>query len=183
MKIQEILQRYPENILMRLAIRTFRNRVIGESKAPQSGAYWWIPHPDGSWDLEIFYDSEYGGETDHIRMWRKYVIEKLAVIWKKDPQKLRAQIGDNYTGLPRGRVNKVQNGYTIVHGNDTPTKNGLDGIINAFNLRAYQLAHSKNILILFDEHETMIQGDPERVQKALGVKLGLHGLSVDLDYD
>lgn len=145
--------------------------AIMESRVPQSGAYWWIPLPDGNWTIEVFYDSEYNGDTPHDDLWRRYVVERLAILWNKSPEVLRRRIGDNYTGLPRGRVSKVSGGWTIVHGNDAPAlSKGIRGVINAFNLR---MVDRSNLMIMDDDHERMMPGDPEAVQKALGADLGL----------
>lgn len=175
MKLVEIINEQ-SNVLMREAVRRHNHRVIKESRAPQSGAYWFIPLKDGSWDIEVFYDSQFD-DTPHDQMWNTYVVERLATIWSKDPAWLKRVIGDNYTGLPRGRVNKVkfddQIGYTIVHGDDMPKGCTIAGVINAFNLRSIQRADL--LKIYKDEHETMISGDPKKVQKTLGVDLGLKG--------
>lgn len=181
MKLQKILEQH-ESPLMRVSIKTIRNRAILESRIPQSGAYWWIPTPDGDWTMDVYYDSEHRGNTMHDRIWRRHVIEKLAVLWGKDPDWLKRAIGDNYTGLPRGRVNKVQDGFTIVHGNDAPVKDVVTKIMNAFNLRTYFRAHPDKVRAFEDEHETMLQGDPDVVQKALGTDLGLKG-SFHADFD
>jgi len=175
MKLADIIAKQ-SNVLMREAIRRHNHKTIKESKAPQSGAYWWIPLKDGTWDIECFYDSQFD-DTPHDQMWNIYVVERLATIWSKDPAWLKRVIGDNYTGLPRGRVNKVRIGdaigYTIVHGNDMPKGCTIAGVINAFNLRSAQRAGQ--VQVYTDDHETMIAGDPKRVQKALGIDLGLKG--------
>lgn len=172
MKLQTILERCngPQE---RLNARRTRTKAILESRAPQSGAYWWVPTPDGSWYLETFFDSEFAGNTMHDFIWRRYMMDVLGVLWNKDPRKLARVIGDEYTGLPRGRVNKVGNGFTVVHGGDAPVRNAEDKIISTFNLyRAYK---DGNVKFMDDEHETMMAGDPEAVQQALGVDLGLSG--------
>lgn len=174
MKLEMILEQY-QDPQMRLAVRNIRNRAIIESKVPQSGAYWWLPTPDGGWELEVFYDSEYRGNTMHDIMWRKYVLDRLAILWNKDPQKLRRQIGDNYAGLPRGRVGKAMGKFVVSHGDDAPIKNGLKKVLAAFNLSGLARTDPKKVQTAADEHETMLAGDPDAVQRALGVKLGLKG--------
>lgn len=182
MKLSEIITKQP-TILMREAVRQHDRRIILESRNPQSGAYWFIPLPDGKWDIETFYDSQFE-DTPHDQMWSRYVVERLATIWGKDHNWLRRVIGDNYTGLPRGRVSKVNHdagiGYTIVHGDDFPKGCSITGVLNAFNLRAFQRAHPDLVNIYKDHHETMISGDPRRVQKALGVDLGLKGSMIQM---
>lgn len=176
MKLHQLLRQYP-NVLMRETVRRQRTRAIQEARIPQSGAFWWIPLPNGKWDMEVFYDSEFADDTPHDQLWRRYMVERLATVWSKDHQTLRRRIGDDYTGLPRGRVNRVRDGWTIVHGNDAPKgTNGVDGIINAFNLRSVVRANPGAVKVFVDEHETMIPGHPEAVQRALGVDLGLKGI-------
>jgi hypothetical protein len=175
MKLQKILEHY-ENPQMRLAVRNIRNRAIAEAKAPQSGAYWWLPTPDGKWELDIYYDSEFRGNTMHDIMWRKYVLDRLAILWNKDPAKLKRSIGYNYAGLPRGRIGRAPStGFVISHGDDAPIKNGMKKILSAFNLSGLVRSDPKKVKITVDKHETMLAGDPEIVQKALGVDLGLEG--------
>lgn len=166
---------------MRLAVRTNRNHVIQEAKKPQTGAYWWLPTPDGDWELDIYYDSEFAGNTQHIDMWRKYVVDRLAILWDKDPKVLRRQIGDHYTGLPRGRVGKAMGKYVVSHGEDVPVRNGMKKVVNAFNLGT--LVRAGKVDVSPDIHENMSAGDPEAVQKALGVDLGLQGISPDALFD
>lgn len=166
---------------MRLAVRSVRNHVIQESKKPQTGAYWWLPTPDGDWELDIYYDDEFGGNTQHIDMWPKYVVDRLAVLWNKDPHKLRRQIKNNYTGLPRGRVGRAMGKYVVSHGEDVPVRNGMKKVVNAFNLSS--LMRDGKVHVSPDIHENMTAGDPEAVQRALGVDLGLQGISTDDLFD
>lgn len=177
MKLADIIAEQ-STVLMREAVRRHNHKLIKESRTPQSGAYWFIPLPDGSWDIEAFYDSQFS-DTPHDQMWSRYVVERLATIWGKDHNWLRRVIGDNYTGLPRGRVNRIllndEPGFSIVHGNDFPKGCSISGVLNVFNLKSFQRAHPDQVQIYYDHHETMISGDPKRVQKALGVDLGLKG--------
>lgn len=185
MKLHDILQKYQDSVLMREAVRRQRTRAILESKVPQSGAYWWLPTPKGRWTMEVFYDSEFNNATPHDEIWRIYVVERLATLWGKDPDRLRRSIADNYAGLPRGRVNKLRDSWTIVHGNDAPKgTRGVEGVINAFSLRAVITADEDAVKVYEDEHEKMMPGDPEAVQRALGVDLGLKGeFAMDFDWD
>lgn len=178
MKLQDVLLDYADP-RMRLAVRTIHNRAIVESKAPQSGAYWWLPTPDGQWELDVYYDSDFRGDTMHDRMWRKYVVERLAILWDKDLIKLGRAIGNKYAGLPRGRVGKAMGRYVLSHGGDAPIANGLRKVISAFNLTALLKSNNNSVHdrvhVSEDEHEHMLFGDPEAVQQALGVDLGLKG--------
>ncbi len=172
---------YPQ---MRLAARNIRNKIILESKVPQSGAYWWIPKPDGTWELDPYYDSDFRGNTMHDKMW-KYVVEKLAIYWNKEPQKLLRRLRDNYAGLPRGRIGKIGvsryglGGWVVSHGDDAPIPDGLNKVLSAFNLIAINKAGK--VKIAPDDHEQMMEGDPEAVQQAIGKDLGLKGASIEFD--
>ncbi len=176
MTVETILEQY-HTPQMRLAVRNIRNHAIQEAKQPQSGAYWWLPTPEGEWELDIYYDSEFGGRTMHNDMWRKYVIDRLAVLWGKEPDKLRRRIGNNYAGLPRGRVGKAMGTYVVSHGDDVPVRNGMKKVVSAFNLSP--LMRAGKVKVSPDIHENMSVGDPEAVQAALGVDLGLQGKPLD----
>ena len=175
MTVELILEQY-HTPQMRLAVRNIRNHAIQEAKQPQTGAYWWLPTPEGEWELDIYYDSEFRGNTMHDMMWPKYVVDRLAVLWNKDPIKLRKQIGHNYAGLPRGRVGKAMGMYVVSYGDDVPIKNGMKKVVSAFNLSP--LANAKKVNVSQEDHENMTEGDPEAVQRALGVNLGLVGKSL-----
>ena len=162
---------------LRLAVRNVRNKVILESKVPQSGAYWWVPKPDGSWELDVYYDSDFKDNTMHDKMWR-YVVDKLAVYWEKDQEKLLRRLKDNYTGLPRGRVGRAGK-WVVSHGDDAPVPNGIGKVLSAFNL--ISLEKAGKVMVAPDVHESMMVGDPEAVQKALGKDLGLRGKELDFE--
>jgi hypothetical protein len=187
MKLQDILSEYADP-QMRLAVRMIRNRAITEAKVPQTGAYWWLPVPGGQWELDVYYDSDFRGNTMHDRMWLKYVVERLAILWNKDADKLRRLIGDKYAGMPRGRIGKAMSRYVLSHGGDAPIANGLKKVTSAFNLTALMKSNTggvhDRVCVSKDEHECMLPGDPEAVQKAIGAKLGLKGsFSPDLGDD
>jgi len=160
---------------MKKITEKINKRLLKEVYSPESGAFWWVPSKR-KWDLLYFYDSDYD-VTDHIILW-KYVVEKLAENYKLDPKALYNRIKNNYAGLPRGRVNKIANNkYTLVHGNDAPKGCNMNKVLSAFKL----VAIKENVRILYDEHETMIEGDPEAVQAAIKVNLGLKGLRANMD--
>jgi len=165
MKIQEILQRY-DNPMLRVSTKIMRDNLVLESKVPQEGAYWWLPRPDGEWDLDAYYESEFGEgyQNLHIELWPNYVLDRLALLWKKDLKELQEQIGNAYTGLPRGRVSKGQS-YGIYHGNDSPVEDWIKRIVAAFNLQA--MVRQQNVREVFDEHEVMLPPHQKAVQQAL----------------
>lgn len=178
MKLETILEHH-ESQQMRLAVRVIRNRAILESRTPQTGAYWWMPTPDGKWVLDAYYDSEFRNNTMHDIIWRKYALDRLAVLWDKDSDKLRRLIGDKYAGLPRGRVSKAMGGIVVSHGDDVPITNGMKKVLGVFNLSGL---NAKKVRVSPDDHENMMPGDPEAVQEVIGVDLGLRG-SFHMDFD
>lgn len=196
MKLHDILAAEP-SLIMRESIRIQRRKIIQESRIPTTGAYWWLPIPlhgpqrakEGiKWDMATFYDNDYNGDTLHMERWPE-VLELLAIKWARDPDILKKYLKTYYTGLPRGRVERIaddQNGntitvYTIAHGNDNPPGTNIDGVINAFNLRP--LKHAGRLRVYISPHETMDKNDMRRVQTALGINLGLTGHDVDYSGD
>ena len=73
--------------------------------------------------------------------------------------------------------------FVLSHGDDTPVRNGLKKVLAAFNLSS--LMRSGKVRVSPDVHENMTMGDPEAVQRALGIDLGLQGKSLDdlVDWD
>lgn len=80
------------------------------------------------------------------------------------------RLGEHYAGLPRGRVTRVRAVYLVQYGDDTPATCSLEVVRGRFGLVG------RRVNYLVDEHERMLAGDPEPVQQALGVNLGLHGV-------
>lgn len=174
-----------QELVVRESRRQQRRHTIKESRNPQTGAYWWVPKPaDGGlkWRLLEFYDAEYD-DTLHFELWPQ-VLELLALWWQKDYRVLERYLDVNYTALPRGRVNEIKlwrptgdvKGWSIFHGNDAPAGSaGIPGVIVAFNLSVPD--HMKRVKVEFDGHETVSQVDAARLQRVLGIDLGLAGRS------
>lgn len=173
MLLKDILGPY-ETPHSRVAVHVFRNRrTLRESRRPQIGIYWWLPTPDGDWELDVYYASSLRGMPLHYRVWPQHVIDRLAVLWDRDPNELRREIGDCYAGLPRGRVDKAREGYLIYHGGDAPVANPMPKIMSAFNLRPMYEARPDSVHVIEDEHWGMIPEDPPTISKVLGTDLGL----------
>ena len=64
--------------------------------------------------------------------------------------------------------------YLILHGRDAPLIEWLTVVASRFDLPPGRTR------ILYDEHERMIAGDPEAVERVLGVDLGLRGIETAL---
>ena len=148
MRLQALLEQYPTDRSMREAARRYRQaKIIAESRAPQTGCYWWVPRPQG-WVLYEFFDIQFT-ETTYEEVWRKYLAPTLF----EHPSK---NVTLAYAGLPRGRVAKpiprpnktLTKPYAIYHGKDTPGK--LMFVASKFNLAP------KTYSLVFDTHEQMI---------------------------
>ena len=175
---QLVYTKYPDSVQMREAARNYKRRLVTESRIPQTGAYWWVPLKSGKWEILPFYDSDYDGNTMHDRMWRE-VLDKLSIEWNKPIDAFRS-IRSKYTALPRGRVSRaIKRGgpvFNILHGSDGP--GDMSRVLRVFNLT--NVEH----VVMDDEHEAMIPGDPEALQRILGIDLGLRGRQADFnDYD
>jgi hypothetical protein len=178
--LQFLLAKIPEPIRRLAAInhrRQTRKAQDRLTRRPHEGVYWWIPIKKVSeitWEVVTYFQEDWYQGTEHLAIW-PYVIEELEQKWGKLPRSIK----ENYTGLPRGRVCfSLMDGkrkLVLYHGNDTPIPDGLDYVRRQFSL-------PRGTPIRFDEHETMMQGDPEKVQKALGMNLNLKGHPFVMDY-
>jgi hypothetical protein len=134
---------------------------------PLAGGYYWLPAPTQggvAWAVLTCHDLSQGPEVGHVDLWPA-VVDRLAATWGRDARALRRVLSDRYTGLPRGRVTRPGRAYFVLHGDDAPVPDWEERLLAAFGLggRPYRF--------LFDEHERMLPGDPERVEVALGVRL------------
>lgn len=131
---------------------------------PLVGGYYWFPTPMGSglaWAVLTCHDLGFDAEVGHVDLWPA-VVERLATAWGRDAGTLRRRLIDRYTDLPRGRVTRPGRTFLILHGDDAPVADWREGLIAGFHLGG------RPHRFLFDEHERMLPGDPERVQEALG---------------
>jgi len=146
--------------------RKYRNAAHREARKPLTGPYWWIPLPDGSWDLAEFYDQDYPEQwIDHSTAWGQ-AVEVIALKWNKDPAKLKQVLSNAMYGLPRGRVVKMQGAnWGIAHGEDQPPGTNLTQVKRAYNI-AYVAVKE-----YFDDHERIIPEMAQQVQAALGKDL------------
>ena len=112
-------------------------------------------------------------DVGHTELWL-LVLDRLAMSWAKDRRYLRRRLEDRYAGLPRGRVTRPSRSYMILHGRDAPLFEWLGVVASRFDLPPGRIRS------LYDEHERMIAGDPEAVERVLGVDLGLRGIETAL---
>ena len=143
-----------------------------EGTAGRAGAYYWLPRPGGpgpTWDLITCHDLGRGAAVGHAALW-PVVAGRLAEAWGRTPATLARRLRDHHAGLPRGRVTRVRGVSLVHHGGDAPSPGGLDEIEARFGLRG------RPVRRLLDDHERMLAGDPEAVQAAIGIDLGLRGV-------
>ena len=147
MKLDDLNQQHPDNVGRRESIRLDEQcKFLKESRAPQTGIYWWCPTKN-DWRLAVFFDEEFGNPW-HKEIWEKW----CATILGLDDVRVPSEVAEAYHGLPRGRVSLGRGVYVILHGNDTPIKNGLELVAKRFNLPpGYHTA--------FDSHEVTLQDD------------------------
>jgi hypothetical protein len=139
---------------------------------PGTGAYYWVPVPTDPGHHWVVYTSRDAGldpDVGHVQLGLS-VLDRLAIAWRKDRTHLRRRLQDRYAGLPRGRVTHPSRPYLILHGRDAPLIRWRSVVEERFDLP------SGRIRSLCDEHERMIAGDPEAVERGLGIDLGLRGL-------
>jgi hypothetical protein len=135
--------------------------------APLTGGWYWVPLREGeklTWHVQAFYDC-WLSPSDHVRIWR-HVRDALEHHWR-----LRLSRIECYA-LPRGRVSRrADNGIiTIYHGRDAPRgSGGLAAVRRAFHLPRLTPA-------TFDEHEQCIAGQPQALERALDIRLGVRGI-------
>lgn len=183
MKLSEINRRFPRDPGSREAVRLFeQRRLLKEARAPQTGLYYWGPTKNG-WRIFPFFQEQYPGAT-HGDVWSKWASTILCV--EQSQKALPREVRNAQYGLPRGRVTKIKMRgelvYLISHGDDVPTDDPIDGIVEKFNLPYGQFKAS------VDNHEHMLRSDIVTIQQFLGKDLGLLSKAVpdnwgDEEYD
>ena len=144
--------------------RQWRMAKMQTTGKPFAGPYYWVPSPDGSWELLGFAGRFYGDEDGHVTIWPE-VVSILAMKWEKEETKLRRRLSDVPYGLPRGRVTRMgHQSWGLAHGNDNPVGTDLDAVIEAFNLTEVE----RNVFE--DEHEHVISEHVLLVRNALNAQ-------------
>ena len=163
MKLDELNVKYPDNIGMRESIRLdVQSQLLRESREPKTGVYWWCPAKD-SWRLSVFFDEEFDGAALHKEIWEKW----CSTLLNKNDNKAPHDVSQAYHGLPRGRISKDKHGWMILHGDDTPLRDGLEYVANRFYLPKGKFR------AVYDPHEIMHNEDIALVQQFIGRDLGL----------
>lgn len=149
----------------RQRLRGLTLRAAG--RALLTGGWYWVPLPKGddtAWQVQAFYDC-WQSSSAHVSVWR-HVRDSMQHHWR-----LKLPWVECYS-LPRGRVSqRADNGvFVIYHGRDAPRgSGGLAAVRRAFNL-------PRSTPAVFDEHEQCIAGQPEVLERALGIKLDIRGI-------
>lgn len=130
--------------------------TLKESYKPQAGIYYWVPLPDEQWELLSFWNEFYGNIV-HAIVWKNYVANELANLYKVSSEKLMPYP----YGLPRGRIFVENNKIQLWHGDDTPIPNGINRILQDFNL------NKENTEIIHHKHEDAKESHKEEIMKIL----------------
>jgi len=136
-----------------------KEELLAESYQPQPGIYYWIPLGDKDWALLPFWAEFYGDKVVHFEVWRKYIAKELTQ--KFDCIGKLEQLQRHPYGLPRGRILKNPQKYYLWHGGDTPVENGIQQVMEEFNLTI------ENTEILQHPHEEPRQSDVKVVKEIL----------------
>jgi hypothetical protein len=132
-----------------------------------TGGFYWFPSRNADsivWHLLACHELGCDGDVGHVDLW-PLVIDRLAIVWRRDARVLMRYLENNYTGLPRGRVTKVQDRFVIFHGKDAPVDNWVPMVVKKFDLER------QPVKVVFDEHERMIPEDRMKVSRVLGIKV------------
>ena len=151
----------------------FENQAGSSPERPHrrkglTGGYYWFPTPatNGiSWSVVTCRDLRCSPDAGHdADLWPKLIV-RLAATWGKDAKALTRRLDLSYTGLPRGRVTRLEQTFLVLHGKDSPVKKWEEMVIEGFRLSG------RNVKYLFDSHETQIPGHPQAVESSLGLRL------------
>jgi hypothetical protein len=95
-------------------------------------------------------------------MWPS-AIDHLARAWGHEPGPLRDRLETSSYGLPRGRINRTDGRFLLLHGDDAPVADWLGRVVERFGLdgRAVKPRHSEH-------HET-----DARHRRAVNAEFGL----------
>lgn len=106
-------------------MRSLSNRGTKFATKPAGGIYYAVPNKDFSyWEILYRRDDEYSEDRIlHFDLFDQ-VVYKLEKEFKLTPGEV-ATIGDNYTGIPRGRISSPQDAgqgdkWLVLHGGDAP---------------------------------------------------------------
>jgi|SRR6516225_4060885 hypothetical protein len=89
-----------------------------------AGGYYWFPSPNAdsvSWQVLTCHELGCDADVGHVDLWT-LVIDRLATAWRRDGRVLKKHLNNNYTGLPRGRLTKVQYRFMLFHGKGCPRR-------------------------------------------------------------
>lgn len=139
---------------------TFSNR-------PSSGAFYYAPTNRKMTQWKFFGDKTAGDinvpqeeEPTHFGLWHRKILPHLKSLGLSQIEMI--DVGDNYIGLPRGRVQYEPNKQTkILHGNDLPTGINKNEVINFFNLKGIKVNWE------FWSHEAMDPKEKKEVWTAI----------------
>lgn len=122
---------------------------------PSEGIYYAVPKSREMVDWDIFdqLDSEASGHPVHFIYW-SYVLDYCRTKLELSEEELKKLEGQ-YRGLPRGRIEKTEDGiWKVQHGNDTPSSI-MHLILAEFGLLA--LYKEEKVIFEYTKHESMLE--------------------------
>ena len=168
-----------ETAYFEVSKRRFRNAAYRTAQEPLTGPFYWVPHPDDSWHLDVHFDIDYGEFASHENVWPQTVLA-LGIAWgKKEPDKLQRRLSNAIYGLPRGRVVKMESpqssAWGIAHGADAPVLNAELLIRDAYCLRGIR------VKMYHDEHEATQDAGVKLIEEELKRRFKLRPQSTEWD--
>ena len=156
-----------------LAKRLLSNRRLNQSRrgtsrisaGPGKGPYYWVPYPDGHWQLWSVRVDREDEIPEHVECWKRVVAEIIATAWDKPD--LVKQISRLPYSVPRGRVSYFDNLYFLNHGNDAPVADWKSQILRAFGLTSLAAARPDRLKIYHDGHEHMFPVEQLKLYRLL----------------
>lgn len=145
-------------------MRGLSSEMIKLARKPASGVYYAVPKDRtfSNWEIKYIRNDE-TNEPLHFEMWFD-LVDILKHQLNLTDEEAR-QLGDNYTGLPRGRVLSPQeigtgDKWIVSHGDDTPEMLKHQ-ILTAFGL--LPLNRVGKVVWSVDDHEKMNPQEKELV--------------------
>lgn len=129
--------------------------ITRSATIPSQGVYYAVPKSRAmvDWDILDQLDSEASGYPVHFTYWDSYVLDYLVKLGLSK-EELKVLEG-KYRGLPRGRIERTEDGiWKVQHGNDTPSSI-LHLILAEFGLLA--LYKEKKVIFEYTKHEAMLE--------------------------
>lgn len=126
---------------------------------------WYVAKDTDGWKLFAYPFRPESEIQDHSAFWEQILAPYLALKYKL-PKKLEMELALYPYGFPRGRISKVEGKFFVYHGADWHPFPAQAEVAKAFHL-------SKRAMWVFDDHETRLEWDVERVSRSLNLKTNM----------